>query len=288
MTRKIKLNILVCFLSLLSLGWGIFVLSPALENYFYWSLSNSDSYLANLRRSEQILVQKYSPIRNWEVEEPTFQGQSVLAIEIDQGQKRQLLDKNSQHPFAIASLTKLMTAIIAIDNYPLDQLVTISQQAVDQLEETSHLKAGDQWFVEDLLRMSLIESSNDAAYALAEIKGVDEFVQEMNAKAVELGMKQARFFNPTGLEVEGKTNLASSQDLINLTYYLLTNPSYQILEEMIGCQEFSLFTPNGEFHHQMANSHHFLGEFSYFIGGKTGFLPNYGGSLLSIFKKPCS
>ncbi len=286
MERENKIKILVGFLCLSALLGGVFVLSPAVEDFLYWKLGSPDAYLANLRRGGRLFVENYGPIRDWQVEEPTFQAQSVLAVEVNQGQWRPLLAKNDQYPFVIASLTKLMTAMVAIDDYSLDRLVRISEEAVNQPEDTSFLKAGDYWRVEDLLRMALMESSNDAAYALAEIKGVGEFVQEMNKKAAEEGLTQTRFVNPTGLVTEEGTNLSSSRDLANLTYDFLTNPAYEIMVEIVSCPEFSLLTPGGQFHHLMVNSHQLLGEFSYLIGGKTGYLPDYGGSLLSIFQQP--
>ncbi len=286
MERENKIKILIGFLCLSALLGGVFVFSPAVEDFLYWKLSSPDAYLANLRRGGRLFVESYGPIRDWQVEEPTFQAQSVLAIEVNQGQWRPLLAKNDQHPFVIASLTKLMTAMVAVDNYSLDHLVSTSEEAVNQPEDTSFLRVGDRWQVQDLLRMALMESSNDAAYALAEIKGVEEFVQGMNNKAAELGLVQTRFVNPTGLETERGTNFASSRDLANLTYYLLTDPFYQVIKEIIGCPEFSLLTPGGQFHHLMVNSNQLLGKFSYLIGGKTGYLPYYGGSLLSIFQQP--
>ena len=286
MKRKKTISVIINIALLIAIGWGIYGVSQVAEDFIYWKLSNPDSYLARLKIEQRLFIKEHQPIRNWLIEEPEFQAQSVLVVEITPNQNRVLFTKNDQYPFVIASLTKLMTAMIAVDHYPLDRSVRISEEAVNQSGEAGLLGEGDIWTVQDLLRMSLMESSNDAAYALAETMGVSQFVKNMNQKAVALGLDQTTFVNPTGLEEARGTNLSSSCDLVQLTHYLLETPFYQTIEEMIGSPEFQLLTPKGHFHHLIINSNDLLGKFSYLIGGKTGYLPRHGGSLLSIFQQP--
>lgn len=286
MERKTIIKLIANLALLVVIGGGICLISQGAEELIYQRLSDPASALARLKTTQRLFVKTYQPIRKWEIEDVELQAQSVLAVEITPNQSRTLFSKNDQHSFAIASLTKLMTAMVVVDHYSLDRFTTIDEQAVNQSGEVGLLQSGDVWRVRDLLKMSLMESSNDAAYALAEIMGVEEFVKNMNRKANDLGLSQTNFVNPTGLEGGGRTNLSSSYDLVEMVSYLLSNSSYQIIREIIGSPEFKLLTPDGSFHHLIVNSNSLLGKLSYLIGGKTGYLPNYGGSLLSVFQQP--
>ena len=285
MKKKNKIIALVVG-ALIIIGAGIYGVARESENLIYFYLSHPEQRLASLRISENLFIKKYQPLRNWEIQDPILEAQSAVAVEKNNDRMRTLFSKNAQHPFAIASLTKLMTAMVVVDHYSLNKTVVISKTAVAQQGESGLLKPGDKWKVQDLLRMSLMESSNDAAYALAETMGLPKFVQAMNEKAALLHLRQTRFINPTGLEDGSQTNVASGQDLVKIVSYLLDNSSYKIINEIIGCHQFKLYTIQGHFHHTIVNSNNLLGKLPYLVGGKTGYLPNYGGSLITIFKQP--
>ena len=285
MRKKIKLSLFILG-SLFIIGGLVYGVEKGAEVLFYYSLSSSTARLASLYQAEDLLLKRYSPIRKWNVPAPTFQASAVLAVEEDGNQAKVLFSKNAQHPFVIASLTKLVTAIVAVDHYPLNQIVTLDAAAVHQPGNTGLLKAGDQWRVKDLLRMALMESSNESAYALAEIMGEPQFVQAMNRKASDIGLNETRFVNPTGLESAQGTNVASAADLTKIVSYILSHPQYHFLEQVMGCPKFRLMRLNGSFHHLIINTNWLLGKLPYLKWGKTGYLPRYGGSLVAIFQQP--
>ena len=137
----------------------------------------------------------------------------------------------------------------------------------------------------DLLYIMLIESSNDAAFALAEVIGVKGFVDLMNLKAKDMGLEDTRFFEPTGLDPEDPAqpvNYSSAQDLVKLGKYLLSE--HPEILETLGKKEYPLYLENGVFHHTLQNTNELLGEIPGIIAGKTGFTERAGGCLILILE----
>jgi D-alanyl-D-alanine carboxypeptidase len=126
---------------------------------------------------------------------------------------------------AIASITKLMTAIVVLEHADLDDVVTVSPQAAGIGESTVYLRAGEKLTVSELLRATLIPSANDAAEALALHVGagsVDRFVGLMNEKANELGLTDTHFENPHGLDEAG--HVSSARDVTTLVRFAVGIP----------------------------------------------------------------
>jgi serine-type D-Ala-D-Ala carboxypeptidase (penicillin-binding protein 5/6) len=218
---------------------------------------------------------------------PEIKATAVASVEIlADGRQEILLDKNINKPLPIASLTKLMTALVVSEDpetFDFSKIITISQAAADQ-GNTPHfgnLKAGEKYTLEKLMELMLVYSSNDAAYSLSEIIGTDNFVAKMNKKALDLGMDYTYFINPTGLDPKGvykpetnEMNYSTAQDLIKLTSYILKNqPSIFKFSQ----DNYNLPIENGV-------SNIALNENQNFIGGKTGFTQNAKGSILFIFQ----
>ena len=285
MTKKARLSLFILS-SLLMIGGVVYGTEREAEALFYRSLSYPIDHSASLQNAEGLFLERYSPIRKWNIPSPAFKASSVLAVEKDKNQTKVLFSKNAQHPFVIASLTKLMTAIVSIDHYSLDKIVVLDNAAIHQQGDNGLLKVGDKWRVKDLLRMSLMESSNESAYALAEVMEVPKFVVAMNQKASDISLNETRFVNPTGLEDAYGTNVASATDLAKIVTYILDHPRYHFLEQIMESPKFRLVRPNGSFHHLILNSNQLLGKLPYLKGGKTGYLPQYGGSLVAIFQQP--
>ncbi len=124
----------------------------------------------------------------------------VLILDAKSGQK--LYGKQIDVRRPMASLTKLMTAIIILENHELDELVTIPYKAARIEGNSAYLPVGEDFTVKDMLSAVLIHSANDAAYTLAVFHSgtVEEFAQEMNARAQALGLKDTRFKNSIGLD----------------------------------------------------------------------------------------
>src|SRR5262245_19436272 len=121
---------------------------------------------------------------------------------------------------AIASITKLMTAVVVLEHAKLDDVVRVAPEAARTGESTVYLRAGEDLTVAELLRATLIPSANDAAEALALHVGggsVDRFVELMNAKARELGLSETHFDNPHGLDQPG--HVSSARDVTALVRF---------------------------------------------------------------------
>jgi D-alanyl-D-alanine carboxypeptidase len=125
----------------------------------------------------------------------------------------------------IASITKLMTVLVALEHVRLDDVVTVEPSASEVGESTINLSPGERITVRDLVRAALIQSANDAANALADYVGkgdTDRFVGLMNAKARELGLRETHFVRPDGLDVAG--HVSSARDVTRLARILMHDP----------------------------------------------------------------
>lgn len=155
------------------------------------------------------------PVAAGERAEPQLKSASVLVLDQDTGEV--LLSRNTDNVTPIASLTKLMTALITVEaKLPLDEVIDITDADIDTLKGTgSRLRVGSSFTREDLLKLALMASENRAASALGRSYpgGKSAFVQAMNRKAGELHMGATHFVEPTGLS---SSNVSSAEDLAKL------------------------------------------------------------------------
>lgn len=194
-----------------------------------------------------------------------------------------ILAKNAhKDEVPIASTTKIMTATVALENYELDNVVTISEKAAYQIGADSYLRVGEQITVENLLNCLLIKSGNDAAYALAEHMnetgefGIDKFVDKMNGKAKELGMENSEYHDPAGLDVTGHS---SAYDLFLITRAAL---KYDKFREIIKKEHFAAHNIDSTIWHSLDQSNRLVADYHYpgAIGVKTGYMPEAGHCLV--------
>ena len=148
--------------------------------------------------------------------QPRLYSYSALAVDASNGQI--LVSKNPHTKMPIASISKLMTAMVLLDSGAnLDDYITISQDDVDTLKNTSsRLRVGMQLKRSDLLLLALMSSENRAAHALARTAypgGINVFIKKMNEKCEALGMTNSQFYDPTGLT---KSNQSTAQDLAKM------------------------------------------------------------------------
>jgi len=125
----------------------------------------------------------------------------------------------------IASITKLMTVIVALDHVKWSDVVRVRATAAAVGESTVHLRAGERLTVGELVKAALIQSANDAAVALADYVGhgdLKAFVSMMNAKAQELGLERTHFLRPDGLDVRG--HYSTAKDVTTLAEFAMRNP----------------------------------------------------------------
>lgn len=163
---------------------------------------------------------------------------SSVALVLDQDTDEILLSKNSEAVLPIASITKLMTAVVVTEaKLPLDETLTITQDDVDTEKHSgSRLRVGTQLTRGEMLHLALMASENRAAHALGRTypEGLDAFVAAMNKKAHELGMADTRYVEPTGLSSHNQSSARDLATLVKAAYgypiirELSTSPEYRV------------------------------------------------------------
>lgn len=231
--------------------------------------------------------QKYCnffPKRRREDYNPQLNEKAGIAVLFDKtGKENILYKKNTQEKLPIASLTKLMTAIVVFDNYDLENTVEVSQTAINAAEETGKLRPGERISIGGLLDLALMVSSNDAAQALSEVMGPEKFVKEMNKKAENIGLSNTHFSSAHGLETE---NYSTAEDLAMLTQYSIVH--YPKIWKILGKQQTTITgtDPAGnEIVHSPNNTNKLLSQ-DYVLGGKTGYTEEAGDTMILAMESP--
>lgn len=192
-----------------------------------------------------------------------------------------LLEHNADEELAMASVTKLMTALVVRRHADLDDRVRISEAAAEIGEAEVGLAAGEVWSVKDLLAAILVRSGNDAAYALAEHVGgtLEGFAALMNEMAVELGLEHSHFVNPHGLDADG--HYTSANDLTVIARAVLDD---EVLGQLTRTR-FIRFkpAPTGE-ERSTRNTNLLLGRYPGIVGMKTGYTSQAGRVLVSVLE----
>ena len=208
---------------------------------------------------------------------------SQCGILMEQSTGRVLYEKCPDNQMYIASITKILTTIVAIENAELDAWVEISDNVTRQVGSALYLTLGDQVKLIDLLYGLMLRSGNDAAMAIAEFVGGDEagFVKLMNEKAKEIVMTNSIFQNPSGLD-ETTYNLSTARDMALIMQYAMNNP---IFREITGTETHKATTKNG-LTYVWHNKHKLVtGYYEYAIGGKTGFTKQARRTLVTSARK---
>jgi len=207
---------------------------------------------------------------------PAVGGAAAILVNMEDG--RVLYEKNADARRAIASTTKIMTGIVALESLPLDRVVTASKHATDAGESEIWLVPGEKLSVKDLLYALLVKSGNDAAVALAEASAGSEkaFVERMNAKAAELGMKNTHFSNPHGLD--GKDHYSSARDLSILGRYAMQS---ELFRTVVGTAKTTIPWPGHTYDRVLKNHNTLVGKIPYVTGIKTGYTGKAGFCLVA-------
>jgi len=187
-----------------------------------------------------------------------------------------IFDKNGSTQLPIASLTKLMTAVVVLDNYNLSDTCQVDEIADSKDSMKQDVKLGDKMSVKNFLEIMLIESSNKSAYALSEMIGEENFVKLMNQKAKTIGLKNTFFTDPTGLD---SGDVSTAEDLAKLAEYILKNyPEISAVS-----QTKNLYISGFG---NVTNTDELLGEIPEIICSKTGFTTAAKGCLLLVINNP--
>lgn len=203
----------------------------------------------------------------------------VVVIDAQSGQRVFGRQYDIRRP--MASLTKLMTAIIIVEHHALSEIVRVPQ-GIDPMQSTMRLPAGEQFTVGDLLSAMLIASSNDAAATLALFHSgsFETFAGEMNTRAAMIGLHATTFENPIGLDDPAQRS--TPQDLAWLTMVALRHPSIQRRLSMRGAIIVSLQGSTVNLSHTHALMHAAKREGATVLAGKTGTTNGAGQCLMSI------
>jgi len=278
MKKNLKVLLISLLLSL-PFWYGVNFFQENLEKFFYSQIAQPIE--------EITLVQIPEKTQKPNLE---LQARAAISMKVNEvGREKILFKKNINQPLPIASLTKLMTAVIVLEdkNYDLENSWVISEKAANQENVPNYgnldSQVGKKLKVKDLLDLMLIYSSNDAAWAFSEVIGPDYFVEEMNQKANDLGLTNTHFVNPTGLDpndlhydpdpaILHYFNYSSVKDLTKLAQYILKERPL-IFE--LSRQKHLYLLQDGIFDLFLTQE---------VVGGKTGYTDEAGGCILFVFK----
>ena len=212
--------------------------------------------------------------------EDTFDtAKSSIVMDLDSG--RVLYENNADEERLIASITKIMTCIIAIEQGDLDSDVEAGEEILKMYGTSIYLELNEKMKLIDLLYGLMLRSGNDASVVIAKaVAGSEEeFVKMMNEKAKEIGMTNTTFSNPHGLDEETK-NYSTARDMAILSRYAYKNKTYR---KIIGTEEYRVKTDNKSY--LWYNRMKLLGDYKYCTGGKNGYTPSAGKTLVTTHKK---
>lgn len=204
---------------------------------------------------------------------PDVKAKGALLMEVESG--RVLFEKNGYEPLPMASTTKIMTCIVALENGNLDDIVTASKRACCAPPVKLKLQIGEKQRLGDLLYSLMLESHNDTAVAIAEHVGgsVEHFCEMMTDKAREIGAQNATFKTPNGLDAEG--HHASAYDMAIIASYAVQNPEFV---KIVTTELISIPTKEvpGSRRHDLQCKNRFLYSYTGANGMKTGFTNKAG------------
>ena len=189
MLKKYFLHILVVIL-LITIAWMLLLIKK--DNKLMQASIGQDQNSATLLKlpTADTTENVFFPIRNWSIEEPEISAKSAIIVNSQPSQKDVILyQKNIHQVLPIASLTKIMTAIVALENYDPEEIIKVS-------------KTNEELTIKDLLYLMLVESNNDAAISLAsddQKLNYEKFIELMNSEAKQMGLTNTSFVDSVGL-----------------------------------------------------------------------------------------
>lgn len=208
---------------------------------------------------------------------PVLSAQSVLAVDLDSGIT--LFEKDPRKRIYPASTTKIITALVAMEYYPLDEVLEVKNTKIEG--QKMGLVKGEKITFENLLKGLLIFSANDAAETIADNfpGGRDFFILSMNLKAKKLGLKDSHFVNPTGLDEPG--HYSTAEDLVIAASHAIKNEKFA---EIMGIKEITVESVDKRFKHHLVNINRLLGTDGV-KGVKTGWTENARENLVAFSDK---
>lgn len=203
-------------------------------------------------------------------------GASTIIMEMNSG--RVLYSRDADSKRLIASITKIMTCIVTLENSSLDKVITVGDEVRKMYGTNIYIEVGEKMSVKDLVYGLMLRSGNDAASVLANnvFESEEKFVEAMNKKAKDIGMTNTIFNNPHGLDEETK-NYSTARDMVLLSRYAYNNETYR---EIIKTKKYTCKSNTKSY--AWYNRMTLMNTYKSCIGGKNGYTPSAGKTLVSL------
>lgn len=223
----------------------------------------------------EIKSEESKPSKKQSVSVPVLTSKIVFVKDLENN--KELFSFGTEKYWPIASITKLLTAIVALEKIGPDKTISISQTSIDTEGVSGNFLLNEKYALKDMIKIMLTVSSNDAASAISEFYGQENFINEMNLRAEKIGMSQTKFYDYTGLSIQNKS---TTNDLTKLIEYIIKEKP-----EILGytrTKELSVVELGNNSNKFFTNINPFAGRED-FMGGKTGFIESSEQNLLSVF-----
>ncbi len=238
------------------------------------------------RESSAVLEYYPKKIDN-DIPKITAKAALVRFVSKSNGREEDLFSKNHKEPLPIASVSKLMTALVATEILDKEKPIAITESIANDKGSSNVFKANEEWDFDSLLHLMLIQSNNDAAEALASSYDAKKFIDLMNGKSFEIGMIDTHYINESGLDEGEKSNISNADDLAKLILYIQNKYSSILQKTRIDDYKTSDVSRT---HGILATSTNALLRLSSFplkiIGGKTGETPKAKKNLVLLTEAP--
>ncbi len=268
---------------------------------FVWSIflvtSKKGNPNASVREGEKINETVYPEYVGDPEINPNIDARAAFSVYYDGKEEKILYKKNAKEFFPIASISKLMTALVVFENYDLEEQLGVTEKEVFSRTEFRDFRAWSETKIEEIIHPMLIESNNSAAFSLALVadrflpsdeEPVKKFVNYMNERAKDIGMENTRFINPSGLDGIGEYNGSTAEDIVLFSRYILEKRPE--IFEISNTPLYRLYSPDKLVYYEIVSTNDFLFQEKWhgkIIGGKTGETPSSIGCLLLITNAPC-
>ncbi len=222
----------------------------------------------------------FLPIRNWGIDNPEIEARASLILDLEKD--KILYQENIDKVLPIASLTKLTTALVVLENIDQNEVVQISERAIAGYGERGGLFLDEEITVRNLLHALLMESSNDAAHALAEAVEKEtgrDFIELMNEKVKGLGLKETKFIDPSGYSPENVSNVYELSQIVKASF------KEPLIWEIMKTPMIELFSTDRKIRHYWINTDKLLSRLNNVIGGKTGYTEEAKGCLILVVQE---
>jgi serine-type D-Ala-D-Ala carboxypeptidase (penicillin-binding protein 5/6) len=200
----------------------------------------------------------------------------------DLNKKKLIFSKDENQILRPASLTKIMTAMLAIESGKMNSVVTITPEMKKVEPTIANFKIGEKFYLKDLVHAAMIKSANDAANSIAIYLGngsKQKFVAMMNVKAKKLGMRNTNFTNPCGFDIGNHSSTAN--DLLKLTEYAIKNKPFNSIVKL---EKYAFNAINTKSRYVVHSSNKLLANEPYIVGVKTGYTNEAGACLIARAK----